>query len=203
MSGTVDDVSDEVAAAFALLAEELGFAADDIRLRIDRALRSDDIQNARDLVERADGVKGLRHQLKDLAREWDGMGLRAPPAGDADIPLASSQSSQRRDLGRLPRGQRTPELTFRRPILEALIELGGTARIGEVLELVGQQLEDRLQPVDHEELASGKGQVRWRNTAQWSRNELVRDGLMEPSRRYGEWAISDAGRAHLERTEGV
>ncbi len=200
MSGTADGAADELAAAFALLSEELGFASDDVRDRVDRALRSDGFQDARHLVDRAERVEGLKRRVQELAREWEEMGLRAPPVEDAHTTPAVPQAGQRRDLGRLPRGQRTPEPAFRRPILQALVELGGTARIGEVLELVGRRVKDELHPVDHEELASGKGQLRWRNTAQWARNELVKEGLMEPSRQHGEWSISDAGRAHLERT---
>jgi len=39
---------------------------------------------------------------------------------------------------RLPKGLCTPQDAFRRPILEALVELGGRATIGEVLDLVNE-----------------------------------------------------------------
>ncbi|RMH13146.1 MAG: hypothetical protein D6698_14360, partial [Gammaproteobacteria bacterium] len=38
----------------------------------------------------------------------------------------------------------------------------------------------------------------WRNTAQWCRNTMVREGLMKSDSPYGIWEITEAGRKYLQ-----
>lgn len=84
---------------------------------------------------------------------------------------------------RLPRGLRTPEDAFRRPILEALVELGGRAPIGKVLERVEQKMKGVLNQYDYEPLPSDPRSPRWRNTAQWCRRAPRRGHLQYPCSR--------------------
>lgn len=92
---------------------------------------------------------------------------------------------------------------FRRPILEALVELTGKAPIGEVLDRVGKKMKAILTKHDFEPLPSDPQSIRWRNTAQWCRNSLVREGLIKANSPHGIWEISEAGRNALahERAE--
>ncbi len=53
--------------------------------------------------------------------------------------------------------------------------------------------------VDFEPLASSPEQPRWRNAAQWARNALREKGLVRDDSPHGVWAISDKGRAWLDR----
>jgi hypothetical protein len=76
--------------------------------------------------------------------------------------------------------------------------LGGTSETAVVLDRVGELMAETLQPVDHESLASTPGSVRWRNTAQWARDALVKNGLLAGNSRRGTWEITDAGRRYLE-----
>jgi hypothetical protein len=55
-----------------------------------------------------------------------------------------------------------------------------------------------LTQYDFQSLRSSPKSPRWRNTAQWCRNKLVRDGLMRADSPYGIWAISEAGRRALQ-----
>ena len=105
--------------------------------------------------------------------------------------------TERRDLGRLARGLRTPEAAFHAPVLQSLVDLGGSAPMAEVLEKVRQQMEGILKDVDYQPLASDPELPRWRNTAQWCRAGLVKEGLIKGDSRRGIWEISDAGRRHL------
>ncbi|MEW6526392.1 MAG: winged helix-turn-helix domain-containing protein [Spirochaetota bacterium] len=98
----------------------------------------------------------------------------------------------------MPRGLRTPEDAFRRPILEALVELGGKASLSEVLDLVGTKMRSKLTRYDHEPLPSDPKSIRWRNTAQWCRNTLVREGLMKSDSPHGIWEITEAGKKWLK-----
>ena len=54
-----------------------------------------------------------------------------------------------------------------------------------------------LKDVDHQPLASDPDLPRWRNTAQWARAAMVREGLIKGDSRRCIWEISDAGRRHL------
>ena len=68
----------------------------------------------------------------------------------------------------------------------------------EVLDRVEAKMKDVLNTYDREPLPSNPRSVRWRNTAQWCRNTLVREGLMKSDSPYGVWEISEAGRRWLE-----
>ena len=122
-------------------------------------------------------------------KEWTGL---LPPRPRVRQPKG------RKTKARLPRGLRTPEDAFRRPILEALVELDGTASIGEVLDQVEQKMKGVLNKYDYQPLPSDPRSVRWRNTAQWCRNTLVREGLMESNSPHGTWEVSEQGRKWLE-----
>lgn len=94
---------------------------------------------------------------------------------------------------------RTPEPAFRLPILQALAELGGSSKVNDVLDRVGQLMEGTLRPVDFERLVSEPSDFRWRNTAHWARLEMVHAGLLKEGSKRGVWEITDQGRAYLTR----
>ncbi len=93
---------------------------------------------------------------------------------------------------------RTPEDAFRWPILEALVELGGKATIGEVLDLVEKKMSAKLTKHDLEPLPSDPKSIRWRITARWCRKTMVDEGLMKRDSPHGLWEISDLGRRALK-----
>lgn len=101
-----------------------------------------------------------------------------------------------RSNSRLPRGQRTPETEFVKPILQILRKMGGSGEADAVVERVGRTMKPVLQDVDYEPLASD-GNPRWHKTAHWARYRMVQQGFLEPYSRRGIWEISEKGRAHL------
>ncbi len=66
--------------------------------------------------------------------------------------MAGKRKITRRFISRLPRGLRTPEEAFRIPILETLIELGGSGHAGEVLDRVESKMNNVLNSYDKEPL---------------------------------------------------
>jgi hypothetical protein len=128
---------------------------------------------------------------------------------DVEIPsrfhqyLAPSESKenvimQEKKAGkRVRRGERTLERAFMFPILESLIELGGSGSVSDVLDRVYIKMKDKLKPVDLETLPSGTSQ-RWKNAAQWERLRLVRAGLLDKSAPSGIWVITQEGRKYYE-----
>ena len=70
--------------------------------------------------------------------------------------------------------------------------------MNQVLELVEKKMQGILNEYDYQSLPSNPKEVRWRNTAQWCRNTLVREGLLRSDSPRGIWEISDEGREVLK-----
>lgn len=102
---------------------------------------------------------------------------------------------------RLPKGLCTPQEQFVKPLLETLVELGGRAEVGKVIDLVGEKMKDILNEYDRQKLSSG--QERWRNKVQWCRLDLVHKGLINPNSPRGIWEITEAGRAYLKNLKRI
>lgn len=181
-----------VDAAFDMLLEQIEAEIDLVNRGGARAFESRDYAAARATLERAGLLIAFRDRTAALRREW---GTLAAPQAAAEE--TAEEQSQRRDPGRLRRGLRTPEEAYYRPILQVLVELGGRAPMGQVLDRVGQMMRGVLRDVDHQPLASYPDLPRWRNAAQWARNSMVQEGLLRNDSPRGVWEISDAGRQSL------
>ena len=92
----------------------------------------------------------------------------------------------------------TPADAYWVPILETLVELGGSARGEEVVNRVGQRMRGILKPGDCERLPSGVD-IRWRNRCNWQRFNMVRQGILRSGSPRGVWQISEEGRQWLAR----
>lgn len=114
---------------------------------------------------------------------------------------AKSRKYARRNLGKLEPGTRTPEHAFRIPILAALIAVGGSGKVADVLNHVEVSVRDSLNDTDMAPLPSNPREIRWRNTAHWARNTMVREGLMRNDSPRGTWEISEAGRRYLAEAQ--
>ncbi len=111
---------------------------------------------------------------------------------------------QRADTRRLRKGLRTPDAEYVRPILESLVELGGSAQVGDVLDRVYKKMRAILNEHDLASLPSDQDTPRWRNAAQWVRFGLAQQGLLRKDSPRGVWEISDEGRRWLDRqTRGL
>jgi hypothetical protein len=147
------------------------------------------------LDARASSIMGLieRYALEPLKE----LEARHAPAQEGGEPSRADGTD------RLARGMRTPESAFILPILRAILDLGGSASMQQVLEKVGATMKDRLRDVDHQSLKSDPTHPRWNNTAQWARNAMVADGLLKNNSPRGVWEITAAGKQHLRKSEGA
>jgi hypothetical protein len=91
----------------------------------------------------------------------------------------------------------TPQPDYTLPILETLVEMGGSGRVTNVLEGIYNRMKDRLTPKDLEKLPSGKD-VRWKNHAKWERQRLKTLGYLKKDSPQGIWEITDEGRRYCE-----
>lgn len=114
--------------------------------------------------------------------------------------ILRKSTGQNDNLGKslqLQYGLRTVEKNYYQPILKALYDLGGSAQINDVLERVEQSMKGVLKPIDYEPIASGT-EIRWRKSAQWARNTMVKKGLLKSNSSRGIWEISEIGRKSIE-----
>ena len=184
-----------VVAAFDMLLEEIEAEIEFVNRVGARAFEGRDYDKARQALERAAQMTGFRDKADALRREWENLFTREQDEESSETHAA------RRNLGRLRRGLRTREEAYYRPILEALQTLGGSAQVGQVLDRVLQSMRGTLKDVDYEPLASEPDMPRWKNTAQWARNSMVKEGLLRADSPRGVWQISEAGIRFL-RGEG-
>lgn len=176
----------QIDAAFAILVEEIEHQINGLKEEIAQAAECDKFDTAKALSEQARSMKDFLQKVKLLQKEWNRLVSKRP------------QRQRITGRGKLSRGLRTPEEAYRRPILEALVELGGRARIGDVLKRVEEKMRGTLNKLDYDSLRSSPDTPRWRNTAQWCRNSLVNEKLMKNDSPRGIWEVSDAGRKWLE-----
>ena len=158
-----------------------------------RTFEDRDYEKAKDALERVEQIISFRNKADALRREWQTLSVQETDEEGTEA------HTDRRNLGRLRRGLRTREEAYYRPILEALQASGGSARMSEVLDHVLQHMKDILRDVDYEPLASDPEMPRWRNTAQWARNSMVKEGLLRSNSPRGVWEISNSGSQYLRK----
>jgi restriction system protein len=179
----------EVHIAFEILLEEIEQVANSINDAGAEAFQKGAYDEARRMIEVATRLTEFRERVKALQDEWRSIFTGYAPEG---------RMRRRKRPKRLKRGLRTSEDAFRKPILEALVELGGRAEMSEVLDLVERKMRGILNEYDYQPLPSDPNTIRWRNTAQWCRNTMVREGLLKSDSPRGIWEISERGRKALQ-----
>jgi hypothetical protein len=124
---------DDVSAAFEMLLEEIETRVSLLGRNNAHAWEEWDFTQAGELVKRAQTITDFREEVLQLQRKWEV--LFPNEEVEADIPVQSSANQEileRRSLGRLQRGMRTPEQEFRVPLLKVLMDKGGSASMREV-----------------------------------------------------------------------
>ncbi len=211
-----------VLAAFDVLIEEMEDALRSIHKAGADALETRNYERAQTAIEHARRVMLVCEKIASLKGEWrdveGAFSLHADP--EQQTPHAASVQRQTRMhtapakprpivhhelpqpvgrliAGRIRKGLRTPEPAFFRPILQALSELGGSAKRSDIFNVLEQSMRDVLKPIDYQILSSEAEQVRWQNSAQWARNLMVKEGLLQSDSPVGTWEITEKGRVWL------
>jgi restriction system protein len=124
--------------------------------------------------------------------------LETLASDDSDSQIAMSVSSKPRiALGLETQAlQFAPTESYWIPILEAIVERGGREYSDAILSLVEKKMAKILTAADYEILPSG-GAQRWRNRAQWQRQNMVQQGILRKDSPRGIWEITPEGRKWL------
>lgn len=181
-----------VVAAFEMLLEEIEAEIDFVNTVGSKAFEKRDYDRAKEALEQAGKLTAFRDKAAMLRKEWESFAVI-----EVDDEDKEAARIQRQNLGRLQRGMRTPEEAYYQPILQVLLEMGGSGKVVHVLDRVGMKMKGKLKPCDYEPLSSGPDNPRWRNAAQWARNSMVNEGLLKNDSPRGIWEISEKGRLFL------
>jgi FtsZ-binding cell division protein ZapB len=177
----------EVLAAFEILLEEIEMVINTLKGEGAVAVQKSEYDKAKTIIEKATALEKFREKVKQLQNEWQ----------SNFSSLSVKPTKKRKIKSKLKKGLRTPEDDFRIPILEALVELGGSASVSEVLELVEKKMKNKLNEYDYQILPSNNT-LRWKNAAQWCRNTLMQEGLLKSDSPKGIWEITEKGVRHLK-----
>ena len=187
----VNGAGDDVGAALSLLRDTIKEEDQRICKEGGQALQSGNLETAKEALDFATRLRAFNDRVAVLQKEWNGLEDFRDNATPAVQKIVS-----KRFFGRKPKGQVTPQSAFERPILEALVEMGGGGKTEKVLDRIGMKMNGILKPIDYERHKSN--QIRWRNTAQWARDDMAnQDGRMKHDSHHGYWEISDKGRSWL------
>lgn len=187
----------DVDGAFEMLVEEIEAQVSLLKKTGALAIEKGLYEKAEETIDGAEKTTRFRDKVVALREEWEDIERGLSPSTPHPMP-----GPPKKNLSRLPRGLRTGERVFYRPILQALSELGGSARMKSVIDRVGELMKKELKPVDHEPLPSDPETIRWRNTVQWARNSLVKKGLLRGDSPHGTWEITPEGKRHLRDQPG-
>lgn len=187
-------ISGDVSTIFEMLLEKLDAEISAVNTKAASATEMRQYDSAKKAINHAERIVHLREKLSGLYDE-----LNKSTRGFLE------EESEKEGIGagksiiaRLPKGKRTPEKAFYVPILQAIVEMGGSASMGSVLPRVHELIHGSLKEADKETLSSAPTTPRWRNTAQWARNSLVKEGLMSSDSPHGVWAITQRGKEFLK-----
>lgn len=135
-----------------------------------RFLARGDYARADSLVEVAKSVEAFRKEIEGLHSRWRGMrGSRQEASG----------------------GRQTPLWEYYQPILQALVDLGGAARVAGIETAAGRLLGGRLAEGDVDTMSGGR--ARWQVMIRRARRHMVKEGFLEGDSGL-EWRITALGR---------
>jgi hypothetical protein len=94
---------------------------------------------------------------------------------------------------KLQKGEITPQHEYTLPLLESLIEMGGSGKSKDVLNGILSKMEHKLKDKDFEKMPSGSG-IRWIKIVQWEKLHLIKKGYLKKGSPRGIWEITEAGK---------
>ena len=106
---------------------------------------------------------------------------------------ASDMPNAKRTRTKRSRSPKTDKKVLRENIIKALRSLGGRAKVPDVIEEMGRQLEGKLLPGDLEWRES-TSEYAWQNNAKWERYSMTQDGTLRNDSPRGYWELGEGKR---------
>jgi len=184
-----DEKRGKVAAALKAVLNELDIELDWVNEEGTQAFEAGDYQRVEEAVQRGRQIRGFREKVASLETEWQTL---RESLGE---PSEETPSRPRTPRSRQSTG--TLREAYRVPILQALVEMGGKARVREVLDRLHDLIKDQLNEYDLATVPSGA--IRWRQRVYGTCNWMREQGLMRDDSPHGTWEITEAGRTLLAK----
>jgi len=172
----------EVNTAFEILLEALNNEKTNLSNEGKEAMEVGDFRKSKVISEMGEKIEKFYKKIKELKGEWQNIFSES-----LSLKLIEKRT-------KLKKGLRTKEEEYYLPILETLVELGGSGKMKNVLEKVFDKMKNKLNKYDLEHLPSDPKQVRWKNAAQWARNAMVKKGYLSSNTSKGIWEITQKGK---------
>ena len=182
-------INKEVVPAFDMLLEELERIIPDLNDQAKALMDQKKYDQAHALLNKAQSVVAFQGKVQVLREEWVRMQVPSRPLNEVRHPTPVYVAKK---------GERTGEDAFYMSILIVLNELGGRAHCQKVFKRLEKFIGDQFSEKDWEYLPSRNNEIRWINTARWTRQRLVNDGLLASNSPRGIWEITAAGREALK-----
>lgn len=157
--------------------EKAGVAVPDV-------LRGEKTRLAASLAIHADSTQTLAQLADEFANILKELKARLGQTPNGAAPRAKGKRS---------RAPKTDKTVLRAQIIQALQKLGGSARVAEIIEEMGRQLEGKLLPGDMEWREATNEYV-WQNNSKWERYRMTQDGTLRNDSPYGIWALTEDAR---------
>ena len=198
----------QVNLAFDILIKEIQTVIDNLDQEIKLTVENKDYEKTQILIQNIKTLNSFLEKVKNLQIEWNNTFIDKLPnyvlknyslnetTINDEATINTNISFTNTNKKKLKKGLRTPKNEFRIPILEALFELGGKAKVRDVLKKVEEKMKNKLSKYDYDALPFNPSEIRWRNTAKWCRKSLVKEGLLYKSVR-GTWVITPKGIEYL------
>jgi len=90
----------------------------------------------------------------------------------------------------------TANETYRVPILKALIYLGGSAKLNDVIGFIEKEMKNKFKPADQEKGTNGFEKL-WIEMVNTEKENLVLEGLITEDKSGGQWEIVQSGIDYL------
>jgi hypothetical protein len=144
-------------------------------------LRAEKTRLIASLAVHADALEALAQladEFQDILRDLrDRLGRNA----------ASPEAKPRGKRSKLPK---TPQKVLREHIVRALKKLGDKARVSDVIEEMGRELQGKLLPGDTVWREATK-ECAWQNNAKWERFQMTQDGTLRRGSPRGIWELEE------------
>jgi len=176
-------------AALDALDDEIEVRLAEFQAEIADAAKRGGFDRVGDLAKAAQELTQLRKELQAFEKRFGRLVEVEEEPGD--------------EGARIRKGLKTPQEAYHAPILQALVELGGRSNLNPVLARVYALMKGQLNEHDLAPLASDGVTPRWRNTAQWARNDLREQGLIRDDTPRSMWEITEKGRQWLRERTGT
>ncbi len=164
------------------------------------AIRRGDFERASEPIERAAGISKLLGRLNELHREWVrlfGEDIKEKAEKPEKTPVAAKPR-----VKRLPMGLLTPTESYFRPILQALVELGGKSQKANVVKRVEKIMAGTFTEMDRRATQAHPKIPRWKVKFDKVRPFMIKRGLLSDKTETGIWEITDRGKEFLAKGEG-